>query len=135
MEQSVDITAIFILGSMCLCAVLIVGGSLFYHYKKEQIKSKERLAAIEKGIAPKELLAGDNGSGSNNKGYKSRREAEVFGGIKVLIVGIFLALALWVSTGGDDFHGAVWGLFVAGIGLAKIIVGMLMGREDAPSTP
>ena len=127
-----DFTAIFVIGSMCLCAVLIVAASLFYHYKKETMRSKERLAAIEKGIAPKELL--ENGNGGNNKGYKSRKEAEIFGGIKVLIVGIFLALALWVSTGGDDFHGAVWGLFVAGVGLAKIIVGMLMGREESPAS-
>jgi len=129
-----DITAIFVIGSMCLCAVLIVAASLYYHYKKETMKSKERLAAIEKGIAPKELLAGENGNGGNNKGYKSRREAEIFGGIKVLIIGLFLALALWVSAGGDDFHGAVWGLFVAGVGLAKIIVGMLMGREEASAS-
>ena len=131
MEQSVDITAIFILGSMCLCAVLIVAASLYYHYKKENIRSAERLAAIEKGIAPKDLFQnGENGN--NTKGYPSKKDAEIYGGIKILIIGLFLALALYVSTGGDNpLEGAVWGLFIAGIGMAKIIVGMLMGRTES----
>ncbi|HQO21050.1 MAG TPA: DUF6249 domain-containing protein [Acidobacteriota bacterium] len=129
MEQSVDITAIFVLGSMCFCAVLIVAASLYYHYKKENIRSAERLAAIEKGIAPKDLFQnGENGNEA--KGYTSKKDSEIYGGIKILIVGLFLALALWISAGGGDhqFDAAVWGLFVAGVGLAKIIVGMLMGR-------
>lgn len=128
MEQSVDLTAIFVMGSMCLCAVLIVAASLYYHYRKEHIRSQERLAAIEKGIAPKDLFQnGDNGN--NTKGYPSKKDAEIYGGIKILIIGLFLALALYVSTGGDNpLEGAVWGLFIAGIGMAKIIVGMLMGR-------
>ena len=132
MEQSVDLTAIFVIGSMCLCAVLIVAASLYYHYRKEHIRSQERLAAIEKGIAPKDLFQnGENGNDS--KGYPTRKDAEIYGGIKILIVGLFLALALWISAGEGDhqFDAAVWGLFVAGVGFAKIIVGMLMGRAAA----
>ncbi|MCX7829993.1 MAG: hypothetical protein N2445_02905, partial [Acidobacteria bacterium] len=84
-----DFTAIFVIGSMCLCAVLIVALSLFYHYKKEQFKSKERLAAIEKGLAPKDIVNGENGNSC--KCYSSKKEAEIFGGTKLLIIGLFLA--------------------------------------------
>ena len=121
---------IFVIGSMCACAVLIVSASLFYHYKKEQMRAQERLAAIEKGIAPKDLFA--NGDNNNNvKACSNRRESEIFGGIKVLIIGLFLALALYYATGSDHFsmQAAVWGLFVAGVGLAKIVVGLLMKKE------
>ncbi|NMB99057.1 MAG: hypothetical protein GYA35_02130 [Thermoanaerobaculaceae bacterium] len=132
--MNADITAIFVIGSMCLCAVLIVASSLFYHYKKEQVKSKERLAAIEKGIAPKDLISnGENGSSLKN--YANKRDAEIFGGIKLLIIGFFLALALRITTGKGDhqFDVAVWGLFVSGIGLAKIVVGLLLKKPSEES--
>lgn len=124
-----DLTAIFVIGSMCLCAVLIVAASLFYRYKKEQLKAKERLAAIEKGIAPKDLTLFEN-NGTYKKYYSSRKEAEIYGGTKLLIIGLFLTLALYVSSSPDGFKGAVWGFFVAGIGLAKIFVGLLMKRPS-----
>lgn len=129
--MDVDVTGIFVIGSMCLCAVLIVASCLYYYYRKEQLKTKERLTAIEKGIAPKEIFETHDENGKNLKGYSSRKEAETYGGIKVLIIGLFLALALYYTAGGIE--AAVWGLFVAGIGLAKIIVGMLLKTKE-PST-
>ncbi len=113
-----------------MCAAQILKGSPLF-YRKEPLKSRERPTTREKGIAPKDLFQnGENGKEA--KGYPTRREAEIFGGIKYLIVGLFLALALYVSIGDDNpMEGAVWGLFVAGVGIAKIIVGMLMGRAAA----
>jgi hypothetical protein len=104
--------------------VLIVVASLFYHYRKEQMRSKERLVAIEKGIAPKELFAGEE----NAKVCCSRRDDEIYGGVKVLIIGLFLCLALYYTAGEKA---AVWGLFVGGVGFAKIIVGILMRKASA----
>lgn len=127
--MTADLTAIFVIGSMCLCAVLIVAASLFYHYKKEQLKAKERLAAIEKGIAPKDLFSNGNNE-TSYKLYTNRREAEIFGGIKMLIIGLFLTLALYVTTSPEGFIAAVWGLFVSGIGIAKIFVGLLMKKTS-----
>ena len=48
-----NVQDIFIVGIVFGTAVLIVACSLFYHFRKEQLRSKERLTAIEKGIAPK----------------------------------------------------------------------------------
>ena len=130
-----NVQDIFIVGTVFGSAVLIVACSLFYHFRKEQLRSKERLTAIEKGIAPKELFAeGDNGNGC--RVYYNRREREIYGGIKLLIIGLFLALALYYSVGGEHFGGSasVWGLFVAGVGLAKIIVGVLMKKEPESNT-
>ncbi len=112
---------------LALCAAQILKGSPLF-YRKEPLKSRERPTTREKGLAPKDLFQnGENGN--NTKGYPSKKEAEIYGGIKILIIGLFLALALYVSPGGDNpLEGAVWGLFIAGIGMAKIIVGMLMGR-------
>jgi len=104
--------------------VLIVAFSLLYHYFKEQMRTKERLAAIEKGISPKEIYP----EIQNNKYCPSRRESEIYGGIKVLIIGLFLALAIYVTT--SELKVAIWGLFVAGIGVAKIVVGFLMKKSN-----
>ena len=114
-----------------MCAAQILKGSPLF-YRKEPLKSRERPTTREKGLAPKDLFQnGENGN--ETKGYTSKKDSEIYGGIKILIVGLFLALALWISAGGGDhqFDAAVWGLFVAGVGLAKIIVGMLMGRAAA----
>jgi hypothetical protein len=124
---------VLIIATVFGSGVLIVFLSLLYHYRKEQMRSKERLMAIEKGIAPKDLLVNDN-NGGNCKTYANRRESEIYGGIKVFIIGLFLALALYYSAGGDHYSAAVWGLFVSGIGLAKIIVGILMRRDAASTT-
>ncbi len=124
--MTADLTAIFVIGSMCLCAVLIVAACLFYYYKKEQLKAKERLSAIEKGIAPKDLFSTEN----NETSYKFKRESEIYGGIKMFILGLFLTLALYVTTSPKGFEVAVWGLLVAGIGIAKIFVGLLMKKPS-----
>lgn len=72
------------------CAVVIVAASLYYHYKKEQIRPEERLKAMEKGIAPKDLPAGNGENGDYYKHYTSRRDSEIYGGIKILIVGLLM---------------------------------------------
>lgn len=109
--------------------VMIVAFSLLYSYSKEKIKTKERLAAIEKGISPKDIYP----EFQNDKKQMaiSKRECEIYGGIKILLIGLFLALAIYVTSGADSFSfkGAIWGIFVSGIGLAKILVGLMMKKH------
>lgn len=109
-------------------AVMIVALSLLYYYLKEKIRTKERLTAIEKGISPKDIYP----EFQNDKQMAiSKRESEIYGGVKIFIIGLFLALAIYISSGADSFSlkGAIWGIFVSGIGLAKIFVGLMMKKH------
>lgn len=104
--------------------VIIVGISLLYSYYKERMRHQERLQAIEKGIALKDLYA--NLKSGNN--CLSKRDYEIFSGTKIMIIGLFLSIAIYVSSG--EMRTAVWGLFISGIGLAKIIVGLLIPKSS-----
>jgi small-conductance mechanosensitive channel len=135
MDMSGPIVLFIIFGG----SALIVAMSLFFAYKREQMKTQERLAAIEKGLTAQtpesERLAllerlgaldGDRPSGYAH----TPREREIYSGLKTLIIGLGLAVALYV---GVDEEVAIWGLFVAFVGLAKLAVGFIMRRPGSAS--
>lgn len=110
---------------------MIVAFSLIYHYLKEWMRTKERLMAIGKGIYLKDIYP--DFQNTNKQAIPSKRESEIYGRTKILIIGLHLALALYFSEGADSLafsRGAIWGIFVAGIGLAKIFVGLLMKKRE-----
>lgn len=97
----------------------IVALVFYTDYRKRLLRHQERLAAIEKGILPSDL------------DKPSRDEAPCgmrnpYHGVTTLFVGIGLAVALYV-TGGAKL--AVWGLFVALIGVGRLLQGYLTRRS------
>lgn len=100
--------------------VVIVAIVMYIHYKKEVMRNKERMAAIEKGIP---LPANGGSSRHDDSSHSSLRS-----GIVLLFMGIGLALALWVNAGMD---GAVWGVFVGLIGVGKLVYWAIAGRKEA----
>ncbi len=92
-----------------LTGIFIVGIIFFFNYRVRVIEHKERLMAIEKGVALPEDKA---------EAVKlNRRPNRLFRGILCLFVGLGLGVALYYS-GGPGW--AVWGLFVAFIGLGYL---------------
>ena len=137
MDMSGPIVLFIIFGG----SALIVAMTLFFAYKREQMKTQERLTAIEKGFSPQapeserlallERLGALDGD--RHAGYaQTPREREIYGGLKTRIIGLGLAVALYV---GVDEEVAIWGLFVAFVGLAKLAVGFIMRRPERASGP
>jgi Flp pilus assembly protein TadB len=102
-------------------AVAIVAIALFVHYRKEVLRNKERMAAIEKGIALPDLTRADTKAAVREHGDGSLRTALI-----LLFTGIGLTLALYVNSGED---GAVWGAFVGFIGLGYLVYWLIAGRK------
>jgi O-antigen/teichoic acid export membrane protein len=102
--------------------VVIVAIIMLVHYKKEVMRNKERMAAIEKGITPADLEAS-----TRDHWEHQHRDSSLKSGIIVLFVGMGLALALWVNSGID---GAVWGIFVGLIGVGNLIYYFVAGRKE-----
>lgn len=90
---------------------LIVVAALVLAYKSRSIEHKERLAAIEKGIPLPDLCKGLP---------ENRRHASLQRGIILLFVGVGLAVALYFTTGAG-LRVAIWGLFVAFIGVGNLV--------------
>lgn len=104
--------------------VIFVAIPFVYIFLKERLRHKERLIAIEKGILPKDL---DYEKNNNGKDKKAKGDIEIINGLKTFIVGLFLLLALYITT--DTLKVAIWGIFVSGIGLAKILAGLIQKRK------
>ncbi|MEW5765619.1 MAG: DUF6249 domain-containing protein [Acidobacteriota bacterium] len=138
MDMSGPIVLFIIFGG----SALIVAMTLFFAYKREQMKTQERLTAIEKGLSPQtpeserlallERLGALDGGGHAGCCNQTPREREIYGGLKILIIGLGLAVALYV---GVDEKVAIWGLFLAFVGLAKLAVGFIMRRPERASGP
>ena len=90
--------------------------------QRTELRYKERLAAIEKGLElPPELEDPDNGG-------KRSRSGSLRGGLIGLAVGIVLYFALDRVAGADV---ALFGLLPAAIGLANLIFYFIEGRKAA----
>jgi len=101
--------------------VIIVAIVMYIHYKKEVMRNRERMAAIEKGIDLPDL----SNSSHHREHYRSYNSS-LRGGIVLLFVGIGLTLALWVNAG---MNGAVWGVFIGLIGVGKLVYWAIAGRR------
>lgn len=102
-------------------AVAIVAIALFVHYRKQVLRNKERMAAIEKGIALPDLA--EVSVRTETHAYK---EGSLRTGLILLFAGIGLTLALYVNSGEN---GAVWGAFVGFIGLGYLVYWLIAGRK------
>ncbi|MGA9751334.1 MAG: DUF6249 domain-containing protein [Acidobacteriota bacterium] len=115
-----DFTAIVAITTVFGAGVLIVAIVMWVHYRKSIMRNQERLAAIEKGIPLPDLAEGGAPLGRNHYRHPLR------GGIRLLFIGAGLAGALYVSAGPTA---AVWGGFVAFIGLGDLVYWALVGRK------
>jgi len=102
-------------------AVAIVAIVLLVHYRKAVLRNKERMAAIEKGIALPDLAKVDTKAAVHEHGDGSLRT-----GLILLFTGIGLTVALYVNAGEN---GAVWGAFVGFIGLGYLVYWLIAGRK------
>ena len=103
---------------------VIVAIVMWFEYRKALLRNKERMAAIEKGIPLTDL---------SEKDYpiRSRGQRSLRHGIMLLFIGAGLAGALYV-TGGAII--AVWGGFVAFIGLGNLFYWVFVGRKEGGGT-
>ena len=117
-----DLVPVLIVTTVMGAAVLIVALVMWFAHRKEAMRNQERLAAIEKGIPLPDLARAD---------AQAPRGAchPLYRGIRLLFIGMGLAIALWVSAGQKA---AVWGGFVAFIGLGHLVYWLLVGRKLEP---
>ena len=124
-----DFTAIVAITTVFGSGVIIVAVIMWVEYRKNVMRNRERLAAIEKGIPLPDLADAGSPVGRNHFRHPLRH------GIRFLFIGAGLAWALYVSVGPTA---AVWGGFVAMIGLGDLVYWGLVGRKvesgpaDAP---
>lgn len=104
-------------------AVLIVGIVFFFDHRNRLLKNQERLAAIEKGMLPKDAEQTERCCDSRHSRFR---------GVKALFIGAGLGLALYVSAGPKA---AVWGIFVMFIGLGHLVADWLSNRSSRSSGP
>lgn len=101
-------------------SVLIVAIVFFFDHRNRILKNQERLAAIEKGIMPKDLERTDACCDPRRSRFR---------GVKTLFVGAGLGLALYVTAGPTA---AVWGIFVLFIGMGQLVADWLSSRASDP---
>jgi len=94
--------------------------------QRNELRHKERLAAIEKGIELPPELAVENGNG-NGGGGESRRGNTLRTGLTTLFVGVVLYFAL-LKLVGDEI--ALFGLIPAAVGVANLIFYFVEGRKQ-----
>lgn len=124
MENEMAALMIPLFGIVFGIAVAIVAIIAAHRQKiqRTELRHKERLAAIEKGLElPPELEDLDNGS-------KRSRSGSLRSGLIGLAIGIVLYFAL-DRLAGDDI--ALFGLIPAAVGLANLIFYFIEGRKAA----
>ncbi len=120
-----DFTAIVAITTVFGSGVIIVAVIMWVEYRKNVMRNRERMAAIEKGIPLPDLADAGAPVGRNQYRHPMRH------GIRLLFIGAGLAGALYVSVGPTA---AVWGGFLAFIGLGDLVYWVLVGR-NAESGP
>jgi hypothetical protein len=91
--------------------------------KAREMRHRERLAMIEKGLAP--ATAGDleHGSGGNGRSYRSRRDSAIM----MICTGIGMMMFFGLSNGNWK---TVWiGGFILMFGVGSLIVALLNERD------
>jgi len=117
--MDVNLSAMFPLGIIFGASVLIVGIVFYFDHRNRMLKNQERLAAIEKGMLPKDLETTTTTVDRCDVRYHRYR------GVKTLFIGAGLAMALYVTAGPKA---AVWGAFVAMIGVGQLVATWLAYR-------
>jgi hypothetical protein len=102
--------------------IIIVAIVMYFNHRKEVMRNQERLAAIEKGIPLPDLAKEQTRSA-----YSGHCYSPLYRGIRLLFIGAGLAFALYVSVGEQA---AVWGAFVAFIGLGHLAYWLLVERRS-----
>jgi hypothetical protein len=120
-----DLTAVVAITTVFGAAVVIVAIVMWVEYRKQVMRNQERLAAIEKGASLPDLAKSDVTV------TRTHCHHPLYSGIRLLFIGLGLALALYVSVGE---RAAVWGGFVAFIGLGHLVYWTLVGRKFESSS-
>ena len=116
-----DFTAVSILTIVFGAGVLIVAIVMAVEYRKQVMRNRERLAAIEKGIPLADLSKAPAQPQSQASRFLHR-------GIMLLFIGVGLAGALYVTAGPTV---SVWGGFIAAIGLGNLVCWLISGRGNS----
>ena len=98
--------------------VLIAITAIIMSGRKKELKHKERITAMEKGI---ELPSESPKPVPKPKFQGTRR-----GGLVMTLIGLSLTIAIWTVAGAD---GGVWGLIPLAIGVGLLIAGNLERKE------
>jgi hypothetical protein len=115
---AITIPLLCILGGVAISITAIVMAG-----RKKELKHKERVVAMEKGIEiPAEKRE------EKRPEYLSNRS----GGLVMTFIGIALTIALWATAGKD---GGVWGLIPLGIGVGLLISSALEKKEIDTKQP
>lgn len=113
---AISIPVIAIMGGIAIAIVAI-----FMEGKKKELKHKERLLAMDKGMEiPTEPVE------PRRPSYLKNRT----GGLVMTLLGIALTIALWTVA---DATGGVWGLLPLAIGVGLLISSYLEQRESERS--
>jgi hypothetical protein len=115
-----NFVAITAIGGGLVTGIIIAGLAMYFDHKKQVMRNQERMAAIEKGIPLPDLARGNGNSGH----YRN----SLYRGIKLLFIGLGLALALYVTV---DLKVAIWGAFIAFIGLGYLCYWFFVERHQA----
>lgn len=111
---------ILAIGGGLATGIIIAGLAMFFDHKKQVMRNQERMAAIEKGIPLPDLAKGNDNSGHHRN--------SLYHGIKLLFIGLGLALALYVTV---SLKVAIWGAFIAIIGLGHLCYWFFVERDQA----
>jgi hypothetical protein len=95
--------------------------------KAREMRHRERLAMIEKGVAPASSGDLEHGNDSHGRSYRGRRD----GGIMMICTGIALMMLFGLSSGNWK---NVWiGGFIAMFGVANLVIAVLNERDARAS--
>ena len=115
---AITIPLLSILGGVAIAITAIVMSG-----RKKELKHKERIIAMEKGVElPPEKKE------EKRPEYLSNRSA----GLVMTFIGIALTIALWTTAGKD---GGVWGLIPLGIGIGLLVSSALEKKEIESKQP
>jgi hypothetical protein len=112
-----EVVAIFIPILVVVGGVLISITAVIANGKKKELEHRERVVALEKGIAlpePERVV--------KKPAFSGRRAA----GLVIFGLGLALTIALSVA---ESFHEGVWGLLCMFVGLGLLIAAFLDKRE------
>ena len=120
---------------MWLGFISVLGGFAIAFYavwlksKAREMRHRERMAMIEKGLVPPGVDEASMSIGGGGGAFRSRRDS----GIMMICIGIGLAMLFGFASGGWR---NVWiGGFIAMIGVANLVIALMHERDRraAPS--